>query len=264
MTIPPENKYQPFLDFLRHEKRYALHTLTSYQKDLHDFVRYLTETYDDPPLTEIKPLMIRSWLAGLKENGLSARSINRKLSTLRSWFKFLKRTGKVLQNPVSQIIGLKPGKRLPVYVERSAMDRLFQQLDFPDTFAGFTERLILELLYETGMRRSELVHLKTVAVDWSACQLKVLGKGNKERIVPVSNKLLQSLKQYLSEKEQLPECDTEFLLVTPKGRKLYDQFVYRVVKKWLTLVTTIDKKSPHVLRHTFATHLMNNGAEVGS
>lgn len=259
-----QTPYQPFLDFLRYEKRYATHTLLSYEKDLHDFVRYLEDTYEIKRPAQVTTAMIRSWLVFLKEKELSARSINRKLSALRSWFKYLTRLEKIARNPVLSVQGMKSGKRLPVYVERRAMDTLLHQLDFPDTFSGHTERLILELLYETGMRRSELVHLETRNVDWSAAQLKVLGKGNKERILPLSPGLLKKIKTYLAEKERLPQSDSTVLLVTPGGRRLYDQYVYRVVKKWLSVITTADKKSPHVLRHTFATHLTNNGADLNA
>lgn len=256
--------YQSFLDFLKYEKRYAVHTLLSYEKDLHDFVRYLADIYEIESPAQVTTAMIRSWLASLKERALSPRSINRKLSALRSWFKYLTRLEKIRRNPVLSVQGMKSGKRLPVYVERRAMDTLLHQLDFPDTFSGRTERLILELLYETGMRRSELIQLKTRNIDWSAAHLKVLGKGNKERILPLSPRLLEKIKTYLAEKAKLPQSDPAFLLVTPGGRKLYDQYVYRVVKKWLSVITTADKKSPHVLRHTFATHLTNNGADLNA
>ncbi len=264
MASSLQRKYRPFLEFLKYEKRYSTHTLLSYEKDLLDFTDYLEVTYEITSLTEISPALIRSWLASLTEKGLSARSVNRKLSALRSWFKYLKRNGVVSKNPLLPIQGLKSGKRLPSYVERTAMDRLLHQLDFPETFAGHTDRLILELLYETGMRRTELVHLKTSDVDWSARQIKVLGKGNKERLIPVSPRLLEKIQEYLKEKDSRPDSDKVFLLVTRKGRKLYDQYVYRVVKKWLSLITTADKKSPHVLRHTFATHLLNNGADLNA
>lgn len=257
-------EYQSFINFLKYEKRYASHTLLAYEKDLTSFLSYLENTYELCAPENISTTMVRSWLADLKDSGVSARSINRKLSTLRSWFKYLTRTGAVSQNPITTIQGLKTSKRLPTYVERRSMDYLLHQIDFPDDFSGHTERLIIELLYETGMRRSELVNLKVNDIDWQATQLKVLGKGNKERIIPISKRLCQKLEIYLSEKEQLPECDRQALLVTPKGRKIYDKYVYRIVKKWLSMVTSADKKSPHVLRHTFATHLVNNGADLNA
>lgn len=208
--------------------------------------------------------MIRSWMVHLKEKGLSSRSVNRKLSALRSWYKFLLRNKRVSQNPLSRIVPPKSGKRLPVYVERPAIDRLLYQIDFPETFEGQTERLVIELLYNTGIRRSELVQLKTNDINWSAANLKVLGKGNKERIIPLSQDILNKLRAYRKEKEKLAEYDREYLLVTPKGKKVYPQYIYRIVKKWLGLVTTLDKKSPHILRHSFATHLTNNGADLNA
>lgn len=259
-----QHEYQSFLDYIKYEKRYAAHTILSYEKDLFDFLRFLDEDYEITSPMLVSTVMIRSWMASLKESGLATRSINRKLSTLRSWFKYLTRSEVISRNPVLPVQGMKSGKRLPVYIERRAMDTLLHQLDFPDTFSGHTERLILELLYETGMRRSELINLKTAAIDQHASQLKVSGKGNKERIIPVSAHLLQKIGTYLSEKEQLPTYNPTVLLVTSKGHKLYEQYVYRVVKKWLSLITTVDKKSPHVLRHTFATHLTNNGADLNA
>lgn len=256
-------EYQPFLDFLKYEKRYADHTILSYEKDLNDFLTYLDGVYAITQPARVSTSMIRSWLVQLNED-ISARSVNRKLSAIRSWFKYLTRTGVISHNPVLAVQGLKSAKRLPVFVERRAMDTLFHQLEFPDTFSGHTDRMILELFYATGMRRSELINLKTRDIDWSARQLKVLGKGNKERILPLSGELLKKIKNYLAEKETLPEYDRIFLLVTPKGKKLYDRYVYRSVRKWLSLITTIDKKSPHVLRHTFATHLMNGGADLNA
>ena len=257
-------EYQPFIDYLQYEKRYASHTVISYKKDLNDFLSFLDTTYSITSPGKASTAMIRSWLADLIETGISSRTVNRKLSTLRSWFKFLTRKGILSQNPAAAIPNMKTGKPLPVYVEHSAMDHLLHRIDFPEDFSGKTELLIIELLYETGMRRAELIRLKTGDVDFHSAQIKILGKGNKERIIPISNQLRKKLKAYLSEKEKLSDCNFQFLLVTPKGRKLYDKYVYRVVKKWLSLVTSVDKKSPHVLRHTFATHLTNNGADLNA
>lgn len=264
MNASFQNEYLPFLEFLKYEKRYASHTIISYEKDLLDFTGYLENAFEINALQDITPSLVRSWLAHLAENGLAARTINRKLSALRSWFKYLSRERAVSKNPLASIQGLKSGKRLPVYVERTAMDRLLHQLDFPDTFNGHTERLIIELLYKTGMRRTELVHLKTEYIDWSARQFKILGKGNRERIIPLDRQSVSMMEKYLAEKEALPGADREYLLVTGKGKPVYDQYVYRVVKKWLSLITTADKKSPHILRHTFATHLLNNGADLNA
>lgn len=256
--------YNEFIDHLKFGKRFSRLTLTAYEKDLTDFLTFIGQTYNVPTIEDINASMIRSWMVHLKEKGLSSRSVNRKLSALRSWYKFLLRNKRVSQNPLSRIVPPKSGKRLPVYVERPAIDRLLYQIDFPETFEGQTERLVIELLYNTGIRRSELVQLKTNDINWSAANLKVLGKGNKERIIPLSQDILNKLRAYRKEKEKLAEYDREYLLVTPKGKKVYPQYIYRIVKKWLGLVTTLDKKSPHILRHSFATHLTNNGADLNA
>lgn len=260
-SIPP---YEPFLQYLKFEKRYSPHTVTAYENDLRSFFDYLAEVYKDIALEEITAPIVRSWLAGLKKKNIHSRSINRKLSALRSWYAFMLKKGRVPVNPLQKIVALKPGKRLPVFVEPESMDRLLEQLEFPDTFEGRSFRLILELFYATGMRRAELIELKPSSVDWSAGTLRVWGKGGKERIVPVSPALLTSLRAYLSEKQTLPAADATVLFVTPKGKKLYPQYVYRLVTRMLGAVTTLEKKSPHVLRHTFATHLVNNGAGLNA
>ncbi len=256
--------YQQFIHYLQYEKRYSFHTVLSYEKDLETFCQFLFRTYDTNTVDRITAPMIRSWLAHLINNGQSPRSVNRKLSTLKSWFKYLRQSGTITNNPAGSIQSLKVNKRLPVYYDRAAMDRLFHQLDFPEDFKGQTEKLILTLFYETGMRRSELIHLKTQDVDVSASQLKVLGKGNKERVLPISQHLLREIQDYQLKKEEISNCNQTVLLVTPKGQKLYEKYVYRVVKKWLSLISSEDKKSPHTLRHTFATLLMNNGADLNA
>lgn len=256
--------YAAFISYVRFERRYSPHTITAYENDLETFFAFLERDYGDTDPAAISAPMIRSWLASLKSDGLQTRSINRKLSTLRSWYRFLLKKGVVSVNPLNKIVAPKSGKRLPVFVERLPMDRLLEQVEFPDTFEGLTHRLIIELLYDTGMRRSELTSLRPGSVDWSGSTLKVLGKGGKERIIPVSPRLLKKLEAYLDEKEKLPAADDAWLLVTDKGKKLYPQYVYRAVKMMLGWVTTLEKKSPHVLRHTFATHMVNNGADLNA
>ena len=256
--------YQDFIDYLKYEKRYSSHTVLSYHKDLDDFCQYLFSFYQIEKINQVSSTMIRSWLADLMNKGRSPRTINRKLSTLKSWFRYLQQVALIDKNPAVSIQSLKTSKRLPVYMDRQAMDVLFHNIDFPEGYKGLTERMILQLLYETGIRRSELIDLKTKNVDFGISQIKVLGKGNKERIIPISKNLCCCLKEYLSEKEKLPNCDETFLLVTPQGNKLYDKYVYRIVKKYLSLITSEEKKSPHVLRHTFATMLMNNGADLNA
>ena len=257
---------QPFLDYLKFEKRYSSHTNMAYEEDLQQLFTFLREQFNmqEPALAEIAPSFIRSWLASLKEAKNSAKTINRKISSLKSFFKYHLRTGQLEQSPMTTIVSPKIPKRLPVYVEQKDTNTLFQHVEFPDTWSGRTDRLILAVFYNTGMRVSELVNLKESQVNTAANSIKVLGKGNKERVIPVSPVLIKEITEYTALKNTLEGADRVALLVNEKGRKLNRTFVYLVVKKYLSVVTTIDKKSPHVLRHTFATHLMNNGADLNA
>lgn len=252
-----------FFDYLRFEKRYSQHTLISYQTDLEQFFTYIQSVFDKTPIENITAVFVRSWLAALKEKNISSRSINRKISTLKSFFRFMMKQGVIKQTPLTTVNSPKAGKRLPVFVEESNTDTLFAHVDFGNDWKGKTDRLILSLLYNTGMRLSELISLKEKHIDAHYKQLKVLGKGNKERIIPVSQKLLDEIKEYIAERPEKPE-GVECLLVNERGKMLYPKYVYNTVKKYLGAVTTVEKKSPHILRHTFATHLMNNGAELNA
>ena len=260
-----QDPIQAFIDHLKFEKRYSAHTIRSYKDDLEGFSIYICKEFDGVAVREISPPMVRSWLASLKDSGLSSRSINRKISALKSWYKFLIRVGAVVQSPMAAILSPKAGKRLPVYVEQKDMADLFDKVEFPDNWEGRTDRLLLMILYYTGIRRAELVGLKEGQVDPANKVIKVLGKGNKERVIPVNNVLIDEIGGYREKKRsEFERPEKELLLVTPKGKKLYPKYVHRVVYKYLAQVTTIDQKSPHVLRHTFATHLMNEGAELNS
>ncbi len=266
MPVNEDPHIQTFLDYLKFEKRYSLHTIRSYGDDLLFFYEYLSENFGILPLVEIKPTFIRSWLAKQKEAGISSKTLNRRISSLRSYFKYHLRREAIAVSPMTTIVTPKIGKRLPVYVDQKDTHVLFTHVEFPETWTGLLEQLILQLLYSSGMRLSELINLKHNQIDLSKGQLKILGKGNKERIVPVSAAMKQQLLLYLKhKKEQFGEkSEPEFLLVNEKGKKLYPRYVQVIVKKYLSLITTIEKKSPHVLRHTFATHLMNNGAELNA
>ena len=256
---------QPFIDYLKFEKRYSAHTIRAYQDDLVQFTDFIALQFGVKTLAEVSSSFVRSWLASLKDQRLSSRSVNRKISSLKSFYKFQLRNGVVEFSPMDPITSPRTSKRLPVYVEQKDTVILFEDIEFPGDWNGLTDRLLLTIFYNTGMRLSELVNLRERQVDAASRTIRVLGKGNKERIIPVSAGLIAEVQDYCRRKQQeLERPDTDSLLVGEKGKKLYGKYVYRVVKKYLGQVTTIDKKSPHVLRHTFATHLTNSGADLNS
>jgi len=265
MPITSTKALQQFADYLKFQKRYSQHTVVSYQADLAGFFDFLEATFGPTSLPDVTPSMVRSWLAQLKEQGLESKSINRKISSLRSFFKHQLKSQQITVSPLATVVAPKVSKRLPQFVEKGDMETLFSYVEFPDDWQGETDRLILQLFYNTGMRQAELVNLKEAQVDASKKVIKVLGKGNKERIIPVSDQLLAGIKKYIANKRKLTDpCDTTVLLVNAKGKKLNPKYVYKAVTTYLSKITTISKKSPHVLRHTFATHLMNNGADLNA
>ncbi|MVT10912.1 tyrosine-type recombinase/integrase [Chitinophaga tropicalis] len=267
-----------FLAYIQLEKRYSAHTFAAYQQDLTQFFTFIQSQYGDLPLPGISHSHVRTWLAWLMEQGIVAKSVNRKISTLKSFFKYALRQGEMSQTPMTKVTAPKIGKRLPGFIDEKGMQAVEDnrsmrrgQEDAPIFTAdlqGMTHRLIFELLYHTGIRVSELVSLQGRHVDMSNLTIKVLGKGNKERIIPVSSGLREQIREYMAAcRRELAEYGGEVLLVNPRtGKKLYREYVYNVVKGYLThhQITTISKKSPHVLRHTFATHLTNNGADLNA
>ena len=210
-------------------------------------------------------MYVRSWLASLKEQKASARTINRKISSLKSFFKYQLRQGTLEYSPMGQVISPKTKKRLPEFIREKETDVLFTDVEFSEDWKGLTDKLILKLLYQTGMRLSELINLRLSSIDFSKSQIKVLGKGNKERILPLGTDIADDIRCYEEHKRKnFKTVESGFLMLTSKGEKLYPGYVYQTVKFYLSLTTTIQKKSPHVLRHTFATHLMNNGADLNA
>lgn len=253
-----------FLAYLKFQKRYSRHTLVAYENDLTGFFNFLELQYAGIELPEIKAIFIRSWLAAMKEkNEAGAKTLNRKISSLKSFFKFLMKKGVIDITPMEAVATPKLPKRVPHFVDEKDMSRLFDPIRFANDWMGKTEKLILEILYQTGIRKSELINLQEGHIDWGNHTIKVLGKGNKERIIPVSAGLTESMKNYSKEKKEIFESlPHPNLLVGKKGLPLDPKQVYIIVRKYLTQITTIEKKSPHILRHSFATHIANNGAPL--
>ena len=252
-----------FLKYLQLEKRYSPHTVKAYQIDITQFQDYLDEAYESV-LQNAKHPMVRSWLAQMLDYGISPRSVNRKISVLKSFYKFLLKEEKVKEDPTIKVVPPKMSKNLPVFVEEDQMRKLLDELDFTDGYAGVRDKLMIELFYSTGIRQAELIHLKINDIDLSSNVIKVLGKRNKERLIPLTLELRKKIEIYLKLRAELPVKYSSYLLLTNKGKKLYPNLVYRQVNHYLSQVTSLDKKSPHVLRHTFATHMLNNGADLNA
>lgn len=252
-----------FLDHLKLERRYSAHTLTSYANDIRQ-IRSFIDTFDEErELADLETFHIRNWVVELMDQDYAVRSIQRKLSTLKSFFSYLRKNGYRKDNPVRAVIAPKPPKRLPSFVARGGMMDLFSSDLFSQDFSGARDELMLILFYTTGMRLSELIELKDQDFEGGYSQIKVLGKRNKERMIPLSSQVVTLVEMYMDMKVDVG-LKSDSLLVLDSGQKLYPRFVYRKVNEYLGRVTTLSKKSPHVLRHTFATHMLENGAELQS
>ncbi len=255
-----------YLNYITFERRYSVHTIRSYTKDLEQFAVYIKDTFQIDAAQEIDFVFIRTWISLLMEEGNSARTVNRKISTLKSYFRYLLKTGKIDHNPALKITGPKVRKKLPVFIEEKSMNLLISEFGDPASFLEARDRLIVEFFYATGIRRAELIGLKLNDVNLDSRVIKVLGKRNKERLVPIHNNLQPLIDSYLSFKLKTLDQDAQeaFFFLTIKGKKMYPKLVYRVVNNYLSRVSTQKKKSPHVLRHTFATHMLNHGADLNA
>lgn len=254
-----------FLDHLKFERRLSVHTQIAYSKDLHDWAQFLGQEMNVDLIAQVNPSFIRSWLASLREVGVTPRSIIRKISALKSFYKFLLRTGVISISPMTQIAAPKMGKSLPVFIKEDEAVALGELVAVSsEDWKGMNTRLLITLFYYTGMRLSELINLKDQQVELNRAQLKVLGKGNKERILPLHTDLIQLIQDYITKRNERFEEREPFLLLTEKGKKMYPRYAWQLVNQILAAATTVQKKSPHVLRHSFATHLLNHGADLNA
>ena len=258
---------ESFLQYLQTERRYSSHTVRSYLNDLDQFFSFLLSLGHSGDPLEVSPHDVRAWIVNLLDNKYSPVSVHRKISCLRVFYRFLRKEGLIKLDPLQKVVLPRRKKVLPVFVEEAALDKLLDDYSFGDDFSGIRNRTIIEMLYLTGMRRSELIGLRNVDVDINEPSVKVTGKRNKQRIIPLVKPFVRRLEEYIKLKGEyivVPEGDKGWFFITDKGNKLYDKYVYNTVSSYLAMVTTIEKKSPHILRHTFATHMLNHGADLNS
>ncbi|MBK8490560.1 MAG: tyrosine-type recombinase/integrase [Saprospirales bacterium] len=258
------HEQRAFTDYLVYEKRFSPHTVSAYQSDTDQFLIFIQESYGLTSVVEVGPLHIRAWMVDLLDKGISTRAINRKLSCLKTFYRFLLKRGWVQQSPMGKIIAPKTGRALPVFIREEGLAQMLDEVPFTPDYSGARDRVLLELLYLTGLRRAELIDLTPGSFDFHRMQLKVKGKGGKERIIPILPELAAHVEDYLNVRQESFEQLPPQLLLTDKGAPMYPKFVYNIVKRYLSMVTTEEKRSPHVLRHSFATHLSNKGADINA
>lgn len=257
--------FQSFLDYLLLEKNYSKLTIKAYAKDLSDFLIFNTGQFDQEGIEDVSYTQIRSWIVSMVEKEISNRSINRKISALNTYYRFLLKIGEIESNPLAKHRALKTSKKIQVPFSEAEIAIVLDELNFQEDFNGIRDKLIIELFYSTGIRRIELVELKLNDIDVSNNTLKVLGKRNKERYVPLLQSVIETIKKYKEVRNQLEEItDKDYLFLTQKGVKIYETLVYRVINEYFSLASTKVKKSPHILRHSFATHLLNQGADLNA
>ena len=248
-----------FLDYISKEKRYSIHTLTSYKTDLNQFFLFLNTEFSISDPTKVTFKIIRNWISHLLDTGLKSVTVNRKISSIKSYFKFIEMSGYSNYNPTLKLISPKTSKRLPVFVEKNNIDNLLDNNFFNEDFEGRRDKLIIELFYFTGIRLSELLNIKISDINFNNSSVKVLGKRNKERLIPLNFELAKNLKNFISENNL-----SKFLFTDINHKKLYPKKVYRIVNYYISKVSSLKKRSPHILRHSFATHMLNNGADINA
>ncbi len=256
---------KPFIDYLLLERNYSALTVNAYEKDLETFSEFIKAEYDSSIIADVNYSQIRSWIVQMVENGLSNRSINRKISALNTYYKFLLKIGDVDKNPLSKHRALKTAKKMQVPFSELEIMTVLDDMNFDDDFESVRNKAIIELFYSTGIRRIELVELTVSSIDFENKTLKVLGKRNKERIIPLLDSVTKTLNRYLSSRKELDDItDNDRLFLTKKGLKIYETLAYRVINDYFSEASTKVKKSPHILRHSFATHLLNQGADLNA
>ena len=260
-----ENFKDKFHDYLLLEKNYSQHTVTAYLNDIGFFESFLSNEYDDNSLIAVNYNQIRSWIVSLSDDGISNSSINRKISSLKSFYKFLLKTKQIESSPLLKHKALKSPRKIQIPFSEKEVDMVLNQITYKEGFEGVRDKLIVDLFYTTGIRRTELINLKTQNIDLSNSTIKVLGKRNKERIIPILPIIGEQIKKYLTERPDVEDVKGDgYFFILLNGVKLNDSFVYRLINYYFSNVSEKVKKSPHILRHTFATHLLNNGADINS
>ena len=257
------NYIKPFLEYLLLEKGYSKHTITAYKTDLIAFNDFCEVVYDLDSLVSINYVQVRSWVVSLVDADISNNTVNRKVSSLKSFYKFLQKIGEIETNPLAKHKALKVPKKVQVPFTSKEINQVILNINKNKDFDSIRNKLLVELLYSTGMRRGELINIKERDIDKANCTIKVLGKRNKERFVPILSSVLDTLNEYLRLRNE-NQFDSEFLLITSKGNKIYETLVYRIINSYFSQVSSKVKKSPHILRHSFATHLLNEGADLNS
>ena len=254
---------ESFLQYIRTEKRYSRHTVTSYKNDLDQFMTWLEENRPGADLISATHGDVRGWMVSLIEGGASPATVHRKMSALRAVVRYMQRNELISTDPMAGLKLPRKPKQLPVFVAEDALAKLLDEFRFGDNFSGLRDRTVVEFLYLTGMRRSELINLQESDVDLYAGQVMVTGKREKQRVIPLAAGFVKSLRTYIEARKERGFSGGWFF-VTDRGNKMYDRSVYNIVTRYLAMVTTVEKKSPHILRHTFATHMLNHGADLNS